>query len=169
MQSINLQRVFNEYSKKFKRGDYNLETIESLVNDIRFSIPELTKEEVILLLDIPISVLKHDVDIEDLKNWQKQNSEYFSGNMCLENEAFVKKLQKKFGNGDFYIEDIIEIAAFVKDNYEKLVKKYETGIEIILRNVEVTFRDVKLINGSNFSESGNIFAKYIDKAINHDW
>jgi hypothetical protein len=169
MQSIELQRVFNEYSKKFKSDNYNLETIENLVDDIRFSIPKLTKYEIKLLLDIPISVLKHDVDIKDLKAWQRENSTYFSGNMCLENEEFVSNLQEKFLDGDFYLEDIIDIAVFVKDNYETLAKKHGRALEIILRNVECTLRDVTLINISNFNASGNIFAKYIDKAINHDW
>ena len=169
MQNLNLQRVFNEYSKKFKSDDFNLGTIEKLVDDIRFSIPELTKDELNLLLEIPIDVLKHDVDLIDLKNWQKENSEYFSGNMYLKDDEFISNLNVKFSSGDFYLEDIIEIAVYVKDNYEKLTEKYGSSLEIILRNVEVTFRDVKLINVDNFNASGNIFAKHIDKAIARDW
>ncbi|MBU3112110.1 hypothetical protein [Clostridium lacusfryxellense] len=165
MRSLTLKKRFLKISNKFKTGDFNLSTVATIIDEIRFSMGELTSDEVELLLEIPISVLKLDVDLNDKSIWCQENLDYFSGNLCIEDD-FVMDLRKKVLDGKCEINDMMGSLEYVKNNYNKLRTRHGRNIELILRNPEVTIReDCKLINEDEFSNRGGLFAKYVDKAI----
>ncbi|HEY8804808.1 MAG TPA: hypothetical protein VIM42_06830 [Clostridium sp.] len=166
MNELTLKRRFLKISNKFRTGDFNLSTIAMIIDEIRFSVGELTSDEVKLLLEIPMSVLKHDVDLNDESHWSKENMDYFGGNLCIEDE-FVMDLRKKVLKGHCGFNDMWSSLEYVKNNYNKLITKHGRNIELILRNPEVTIReDCKIVNEDEFRNSGEIFAQYVDKAIN---
>ncbi len=170
--NIDLQRTFNEYSKIFISGEYDVNTISSLLDDIKYGIPELTSEEFNLLMQVPLSVLRSDLwisDINKLNQWQGKIGDYFAGNMyCIKKEDFAIDLIKKFKDRDFDLKDIVGLAEFVMENYDSLSQKYPDHLKYVLSNVEVTINheDVSLLKEKNFYSSGNIFAAYLNKAIN---
>lgn len=162
------KRRFQKISNKFKIGDFNLNTIAIIIDDIRFSVGELNSDEVKLLLEIPISVLKLDVDLNDESQWSKENMDYFAGNLCIEDE-FVMDLRKKVLEGHYGINDMLRSLEYVKDNYNSLINRHGRSIELILRNPEVTLReDCKLLKGKEgeFRNSGKLFAQCVENAIN---
>lgn len=168
MKDISLKRTFNPLSKNFKQDSFDLGTVARLVEEIRDVIPNLTKNEFELLMDIPLSVLKMDVDLKNEKTWAKENSEYFCGCISLLNDdSYFNCLKLKFEKSEFELKDIYKLAEYIRNNYEELIKKYGRRLEPALRIIDVTIReDVELINNDNFYASGNIFGEYIDKAIN---
>lgn len=166
MENIKLQREFNEISKKFNNNDFDLGTIADLVDTIRRNITELTEEEIEFLLEIPITLLTQAVTVKDLAKWQKENSKYFSHNMFSEGDEIIDGLKIKFQSENYSLDDIWLIAIYVRDNFTSLMKEQGKIIEYPLRNVAVTFRHhVELINKDDLYASGNMFSRYIDKAI----
>ena len=166
MNKLSLKNRFLKVGNKFKIGDFNLTTIASIIDEIRYSVGELTSDEVTLLLEIPISVLKVDVDLSDEILWRNENMDYFAGNLCIEDD-FGMELRKKVLEGNCDINDMSLSLEYVKDNYNRLINRHGRNIELILRNPEVTLReDCRIINEDKFISKGALFAKYIDKAIN---
>lgn len=165
---LTLKRRLFKISNQFKKGDFNLGTISTLLEELSFSLGGLNTDEVKLLLEIPISVLKVDADLKDKSHWCEKNKEYFAGNLCLHKEdEFVLSLRKNILKGDYSINDMWHSLEYVKDNYDELIDKHGTNIELILRSPNVTIRDdCKLVNEDQFISSGELFAKYVDKAIN---
>ncbi|MBU3180042.1 hypothetical protein [Clostridium psychrophilum] len=160
-----LKRRFLKISNKFRTGDFNLSTVAVIIDEIRFSLGELTSGEVRLLLEIPINVLKFDVDLNDESNWSKENMDYFASNLCIEDE-FVMKLRKKVLNGQSGINDMWSSLEYVKNNYNQLTNKHGRNIELILRNPEITIReDCKIVNEDEFKNNGELFAQYIENAV----
>ena len=169
---IEEKKIFNVYKKKFLSSEYDLNTIVCLIDDIRHSIRKLNYREFRKLIEIPISVAKQDIDYKDSKLWVEEyepsHREYFRGNIYpLKEYEFFNQIYKKSENEMFHIEDFIEIAEYIKDNFDKLSKS-EIGlhIECPLRNLEVAIEECKVINKESFNLNGDIFAKYIDDAIN---
>lgn len=166
MNSLTLKRRFLKISNKFRTGSFNLGAVSGIIDEIRFSIGELTSDEVELLLEIPISVLKLDVDLNDEDIWCEENIDYFAGNLCIEDE-FVMDLRKRVLEGQCSINDMWGSLEYVKNNYNKLRNRHGRNIELILRNPEITIReDCKIVNEEEFRNSGELFAQYVDKAIN---
>ena len=165
MNSLTLKRRFSKISNKFKKGNFDLNTVAGIIDEIRFSIGELTSDEVELLLEIPISVLKLNVDLNDKSTWYQENLDYFAGNLCIEDD-FVMDLRKKVLEGKCGIDDMWDSLEYVKNNYNKLRTRHGRNIELILRNPEVTIReDCKIINEDEFRNNGELFAQYVEKAI----
>lgn len=165
--NFDCKRRFNTIRKDFMSENYNIDTISWLVCEIRDMIAGLTKEEFSHLIEIPRSVLYTDMDIftKDYPTWQKENSRYFFGNVECFNEKFFVDLTKKFLKEEYYITDIVKIIDYVRDNFDEMKKAHGRGMEIPLRNVEVTLRDATLINEKNFMANGDLFASAISKAI----
>lgn len=163
MSVMQMERDLNSISKLFKLGEFDLQTVSNLVVYIRQYRHLLTAEQAALLLEIPIDILKNDVELIKPNKWQIDNADYFGGNIIWVSTEYFDELKKKFYSADFELEDIIDIAEHVKNDYENL----SSASEFLLRNVEVVIRDdLNLVSYSNFKDSGEIFAKYIDKAIN---
>ncbi len=157
-----MRRDFHLISEEFKTENFTLQTVSRLIEQIRLYKNNLTKEQAVLLLEIPISILENDVEIMGSGRWSKTNGHYFSGNITWVNSDYFTKLKEKFASCKFGLEDIIDLARQVRDNFEEL----SSASDFLLRNVEVTLRDdVKLIAGSTFEKSGKVFAENIDKAI----
>lgn len=162
MSVIQMERDLNSISRLFKSGEYDLQTISKLVVYIRKYRNLLTPDQAALLLEIPINILKNDVELKSPNKWQKDNAEYFGGNITWVKTEYFNELRKKFFSANFELDDIIDIAEHVKDDYENLSR----ASEFLLRNVEVAIRDdVNVLRYSDFKDSGAVFAKYIDKAI----
>lgn len=159
-----MQRQFNFISRSFKSGKFSLQTIKELIYYTRAYKNVLTNDQVAILLSIPINVLEYDVYLKNPQKWQEERGEYFAGNIVLSmvGTGYLSKLKKRFSEGKFELEDIISIARHVKKDYLKLLE----ASEYLLRNVEVTIRDdVDLLNYSTFTNCGDVFARYVDKAI----
>ena len=166
MKDLTLKRRFLKINNQFRTGNFNLSTIAAIIDEIRFSIGQLTCEEVKLLLEIPINVLKLDVCLTNETLWRQENMDYFAGNLCLEDE-FVMHLRKKILEGKCDINDMLISLEYVKNNYNKLLNRHGRNIELILRNPEVTLsEDCKIVNEDEFGNNGELFAQYVDKAIN---
>lgn len=161
------KRRFNTIRKDFLSGDYNIETIEWLVDEIRDMISDLSKEEFSLLIEIPRSVLYSDMEIfsKDYPKWQKEHRRYFLGNVECFKEKFFVDLTKKILNEEYYITDMIKTIDYIKDNFNEMRNVHGRAMEIPLRNVEVTIRDARLINEKNLMANGDLFADIISKAI----
>lgn len=166
MNKLSIKNRFLKVGNKFRTGDFNLITIATIIDEIRYSLGELTSDEVRLLLEIPISVLKVDVDLSDDSLWCQENMDYFAGNLCIEDD-FGMDLRKKVLEGNCDINDMLRSLEYVKDNYNSLINRHGRNVELILRNPEVTLReDCKIVDEDKFRSKGELFAKYIDKAIN---
>jgi len=164
MKDLTTKRKFFNISNQFKKGDFDLGTISTLLEELSYS--GLTSDEVKLLLEVPISVLKVDVYLKDESHWREDNKEYFSGNLCDKKDEFVINLRKNVVKGNYSIKDMCDSLEYVKDNYDELVEK-GTNIELILRSPNVTIReDCKIFDETQFISSGELFAQYVDKAIN---
>ena len=162
MSVMDMERDLNSISKLFKLGEFNLQTISNLVVYIREHRRLLTPEQAALLLEIPINVLKNDVELKKPAKWKIDNADYFGGNITWVSTKYFDELKKKFYSANFELGDIIDIAEHVKNDYDNL----SSASEFLLRNVEVVIRDdVDLTSYSNFHDSGAVFSKYIDKAI----
>ena len=165
MKDLTLKRRFLKINNQFRTGNFDLGTIASIIDEIRFSIGDLTCDEVKLLLEIPISVLKLDVVLNNESLWCQDNMDYFAGNLCIEDD-FVMHLRKKILEGQCDINDMCCSLEYVKNNYNKLIHRHGRNIELILRNPEVTIsEDCKIVNEDEFRSNGELFAKYVDKAI----
>lgn len=161
------KRRFNTIRKDFLKGAYNIQTIEWVVDEIRDMITDLSKEEFSLLIEIPRSVLYTDMEVlsKDYPTWQKEHSRYFVGNVECFKEQFFVELTEKFSKKEYWINDIINIIDYTRDNFDELKKNHGRGIEVPLRNVEVTIRSATLINEKNLMANGDLFADIISKAI----
>lgn len=161
------KRRFNTIKKDFLKGDYNIDTISCFVSQIRDMIAGLTKEEFSLLIEIPRSVLYTDMDIfyKDYPNWQNENAEYFLGNVECFKESFFVDLSKKISKKDYYIDDMIGIIDYIKEDFNNMKKAHGRIMEIPLRNVEITLRKATLIGEKNLMANGDLFADIISKAI----
>lgn len=163
--NLETKKTFNTIRKDFIKGDYSLDTLELMVEEIRESICELNKNEFKELISIPLSVLKQGVYITNYKEWQKENSQYFIGNLYKFDEKFFLNLKNKIYDLDYHIEDMIDTVDYISQNFNELILKYGRAVEIPLRNVEVTFRDIILIDKKQFMNNGDLFAKTIGNSI----
>lgn len=168
---IEEKKTFNVY-KKILSGKYNLNTIVCLIYDIRNSIKKLSYREFRKLIEIPISVARQDIDYKDSDQWIKEyetsHRSYFRGNIYpLKEYEFFNEVYEKSETEIFHIEDFIEIAEYIKVNFDKLFTS-EIGpyIECPLRNLEVSMSECKVRDNDSFNLNGDIFEKYIDDAIN---
>ena len=166
MNKLSLRNRFLKVGNKFRTGDFNLITVATIIDEIRYSVGELTSNEVRVLLEIPISVLKDDVSLKNEVLWCRENKDYFAGNLCIEDD-FGMDLRKKVLECSCDISDMLQSLEYVKDNYNRLINRHGRNIELILRNPEVTLReDCIIVNEDKFRSKGELFSKYIDKAVN---
>lgn len=169
---IEEKKVFNVYKKKFLSGEYDLNTIVCLLADIRHSMTRLNHREFRKLIEIPVSVAMQDVMYNDDKFWieefEPNHRSYFKGNLypLREYEVF-SEIYNMDDELPFHIEDFVCIAEHIKENFDKLSKsKLATLLECPLRNLEVCIGECRIFNKDNFYMNGDIFAKYIEDAIN---
>lgn len=91
---------------------------------------------------------------ENVSTWSSKNAAYFSGNYAQE------PLHSSFKSGDFKLDIMVKCLNEIISDNGKLNSDFH------LRNPEVTLRDeVKVKEGSNFKESGRIYARIMDKAF----
>ena len=150
MNDLSAVRDFDVIRKNFESGNFSLQTITELIIKIREHRYKLSDKEASGLLEIPVNVLKNDVELVNENTWKNQNSGYFSGNMTAKYDAYVCEMREKIERKEFSFEDIVELTMYVKDNFKEL----KGDVDFILRNPEVTIRDdVRLYPYSNFKES----------------
>lgn len=159
---LQLKKDFNELAKKFETNKFDLKTVSQLIELVRLYKQELSANSARILLEVPLNVIKYDVELKDKETWVNSNREYFSNNIIVEDKDFKKKWRQKFSNDDYDTQDIFELAKIVSEDFEK----YRYSCEYLLRLIEVTIRDdVNLFDDSNFYKSGKIFSSHIIKAI----
>lgn len=133
----------------------------AICEDIRMYRKYLTNKEKEELLQILIYVLDNMCKIKGSeKIWAKNNSEYFSGNMCGRDEL-CDKYKLKFNSCCFKLEDISQLAKDIAQNEE-----YYNN-DFYLRNVEVTLRDDVKITKSLLKKEGYLLADKLEKIINN--
>ncbi len=162
MNDMTMERDFNVFKEDFLNGDFDLNTIVELIIKVRHYRNKLTSEQAAILLEIPLNVLENDVELKNNGDWQRRNSDHFSGNMGA-NIDYIKELRDKIMSNNYELNDIYDLTKYVQENFASL----SGSVEYLLRNAEVTIRnDVNLYSYSNFNKSGKVFAKYIEKALN---
>lgn len=162
MSNLSIVRDFFILKESFENGDFSLQTVSDLIVTIRTHHSKLTNEQANLLLEIPLNVLKNDVELKNSISWQESRRGYFLGNMNTDDTDFVKNLKEKVASASFNLEDIFSLIKYVQDNFEEL----STSVDFLLRNAEVTIRDdVRLYSSSTFNNSGKAFARCIDRAF----
>lgn len=156
--NLETKREFNEIAVAFKEDKFNCKTVSELVRLTREYKKDITNEEAKALLEIPLGVLKNDVELINPKKWSSEQGGYFAGNITWVDDAFKAKWKSVFTDYDFSLEDIYNLSKIVSDDFEK----YRSASEFLLRNAEVTLRDdVKIKKTSNFSKSGQVFYSHI--------
>lgn len=157
------KRLFYDIAQKFKDNEYSISTVSEIITTLRENKDEITDLEAEKLLEIPINILKNDVDIQDEKNWANDNASYFGSNVTWVDSNFQEKWKNKFYSKNFQLSDVIELTEIVKNNF----KKYRDASEFLLRNAEVTLRDdVVLKSHSSFKRHGDFFYEEIKNLIN---
>ncbi|WP_322904796.1 hypothetical protein [Paenibacillus campi] len=161
MQNLSMLRNFNELYEDFQNGQFDLVTVSNILVSIRKYENDLTHEQIKLLLNIPINIMEHDVEISNYSEFMEFGG-YFSGNITSQDDEILNKFKEKFRLKQYDLQDIISLTKYVQDNIELI----DSDIELILRNPEVTIRDdIKLLEYSNFKKSGRVFAKQIKEAV----
>ncbi|MCA1028854.1 hypothetical protein [Cytobacillus kochii] len=162
MSDLSMVRDFFIIKEAFENGDFSLQTVSELIITIRRYRDELTSEQAVLLLEIPLNVLENDVELKEDGLWQKSNRDYFSGNMNVHDSDYIKELKERITLASFGLEDISDLTKYIQGNFKEL----SMSVEFLLRNVEVTIRDdVKLNAHSTFNKSGKAFAHYIERSF----
>jgi hypothetical protein len=164
MQKLQTIRELNDIKIIFNNNEHDLQTISHLITIIRGNKYNLGKENIRKLLEIPLDVLEHDVELKKESEFIKFGS-YFSGNIRTSNDMSILKFKDIFENHEHTLQDIVD---FTKAIYNRINvdEKMIYEIEFLLRNPEVVIRDdINLYRYSNFNKSGSIFALYIDNVI----
>ena len=151
---LETRRLFFNIAQKFQQNNYTISTVSKIIVILRKNKGQITDLEAKRLLEIPINILKNDVEVINKEKWINENSSYFAGNVTCVGNAFQQKWGKKFYNGDFDLSDIIELTEIVKNNFGN----YRGASEYLLRNAEATLRDdVILKSYSTFLKDGIFF------------
>ena len=157
---LRMKRDFNLISVAFRSGEFNLETLAKLIEQIRDAKQILSKEQAEMLLEVPIDVLESDVALRAPESFARENSEYFYGNM---RHLHINDVDAKFKLARYDLDDIRSLTAHIQTDFCAL----RDHVEYLLRIPEVTLRDhVKLKEDSSYLKSGRVFADQIDKAMN---
>jgi hypothetical protein len=159
--------VFYKITNEFRCQKHSLNTFVSLVEEIRSNINNMNQTQIQGALDSVIFVLRSSKLKEPLK-WSKKNNEYFSGNIIVKSDKdkFLIDLKNKFGSGNYSLSDIVGLAEFVRDYYDRLKEQRGSQVELLLRNVEVTLRDdIEVKDEMDFYKNGIMFACDIEDSL----
>ncbi|GAA0076294.1 hypothetical protein UT300005_06720 [Clostridium sp. CTA-5] len=156
------KKRFNNIKREFISGDYDLQTIRWLVAEIRNTIWDIDKEEFEKLINIPISILKQDVCIEDYELWQKENKNYLLKNLSNFKEKYFLDLKAKIYQEKYSIKDMLETLEYINENFNELKEKYHGEIEIPLRNIEIVFKNLKLLKEEELILNKELFVQRIE-------
>lgn len=151
---LQTQIKFSNIYSKFCNEEHTPTDVGKLIETIRYNKHSISDTATQLLLQIPLCVLKDQVEIKNSTDWAKQNGEYFAGNYADE------PLHSRFNSKDFDLNIMVECLNEIISDPEKLHSDFH------MRNPEVTLRDDAVIKEySNFKESGRLFARMMDKAF----
>lgn len=159
--------VFYKIINEFRCQKHSLNTFVSLVEEIRNNVNNLNQTQIQGVLDNVAYVLENS-RLKDPTLWSKKNSEYFSGNIIIKSDKdnFLIKTKDKFDSGKYELRDIKGLAVFVRDYYDRLFEQRGTGVELLLRNIEVTLRDDIEVNDEiDFYNNGIKFACDIEDSL----
>lgn len=152
---LQTQVEFAGVYSKLQNETHTAEDISEIIEIIRINKGDISDEAKILLLQIPLCVLNKHVEIEDESAWSEENGSYFAGNWK------EQPLHGTFMSKSFDLSAIAESLQQIMSDTKLLNSDFH------LRNAEVTLRDdVTIKPYSNFKESGNFFARQMDKAFN---
>lgn len=162
MSKLQTIRNFQPIKEAFESGSYDLGTVATLLSEIRANRNNLSGRQAMMLLEIPLNVLKEDVQLKTRESWAMENRTYFSGNMNSTGDAYLDQLKQTFESGVFKLQEIYDLTAYVRANFISL----DGRVEFLLRNAESTLSfDAQLMKGSTFYDTGRAFAKHIEIAL----
>lgn len=151
---LQTQIKFANIYSKFYNEEHTPSDIGRLIEILRENKKSISDESKKLLLQIPLCVLEHQVQITNINDWANQNGHYFAGNYAQE------PLHSRFESNNFDLSIIVECLK------EVIADSLKLNSDFHLRNPEVTLQhDVSVKDYSNFKESGKIFAHIMDKAF----
>lgn len=162
-ESFRMMRDLNDICQEFRSGKYDLEIVWTLISYLErdFGYAHCSNHEQFdALLQIPIDVMQHDVEVRDMRRFQDEGT-YFSSNVTPEKTEFLSQLKAKLKSCNFKLKDIVDLTEEVRDHYLEVDK-----VTFLLRIPEVVIRDhVQLKVDSKFLSSGKIFAMHIEKVM----
>ncbi len=160
---LQARRVFYKIAIAFRDGVFDIKTVSQIVENVRHMQRYLTDMEAKELLEIPFNVLKNDVHLKNDTTWVKDNSSYFSDNICVKEKEFEELWRRKFKVGDFNLPDITKLCEFIKNDFNKYGRN-----DYLLRNMEVTLRNgVEINESSDFNQSGEVFWQHMKTILNN--
>ena len=118
------------------------------------------------LINIPITILKQDACIEEYELWEKENKDYILKNLSHFEEKYFLDLKAKIYSEKYSINDMIETLEYINENFNELKEKYHGGIEIPLRNIEIVFKNLKLLKEDEFISNKKLFIQPIEDILN---
>lgn len=150
---LNTQIKFASIYSKFSNETHSCNDIAEIICKIRESSNYISNDAKFLLLQIPLVVLKNQVELKDEIEWAHRNADYFSGNYNKE------PYHSLFKSGKFDLNVMTEFLESIMNDTNSLNSDFH------LRNPEVTLRDDVVIKYSNFKESGKIYMQIMNKAF----
>jgi len=162
--SIHVKRELSKLEKNFRSGKFELQTIASMVTDIReWAFSDLTDQQISALLEIPFDVLQNDVTlIEDEKKWANEQGYFFHDKAAGIYDDDVIELRFRFKKSEFGYSDILYLLDYVRTYIADL----GLDIDFLLRIPEVVLRDdVALKSAEDFTDGGAIFADKVAEVL----
>ncbi|MCM1186671.1 MAG: hypothetical protein NC251_01780 [Lachnoclostridium sp.] len=152
---LQTQIKFANIYSKFYNEEHTPADVGKLIEILRQNKQSISDESKKLLLQIPLCVLKNQVEVKNVTDWASQNGHYFAGNYAQE------PLHSRFESNNFDLNIMVDCLNEIISDSTKLHSDFH------LRNPEVTLQhDVSIKNYSNFKESGKLFAHIMEKAFN---
>ena len=150
------QTKFATIYSHFCNEIHTLRDIGNLITQIRASRHKISDEAKKCMLEIPLTVLKEQVELNtDISSWTSSEGSYFAGN-CVHNAKYKSIFENRTFNLDTMVvllEDIMNDPAMLNSDF-------------YLRNPEVTIhRFVSVKEFSNFENSGLLFAHVMEEAF----
>ncbi|NFG61386.1 MULTISPECIES: hypothetical protein [unclassified Clostridium] len=163
---ISTKKRFNKIGDKFTKSDYDLSTIRWVISEVRNTIWDMNQAEFKKLISIPRSILKEDVYIKDYEVWQKENKDYLLENLSDFKEEYFIELKGKIYSEKYSVRDMLETIDYMIDNFDDLQENHSGNMEMLLRNIELGFRKLKLSNEKEIISNRELFSKYIENVVN---
>ena len=168
--SLRTIRKISEISQEFETGKFDLHTVARLISVIADSYRALSGEQLESLLQIPLDLLEHDVELTDPMHWSTQRAHNFAADILVDqcgqdaiHEGKMAEMRKKFESGCFNLSDVWDLTSYVQENHDKL----GIAVESALRIIEYTFLydDIACREHSKYMCSGRAFAIHINKTM----
>ena len=150
------QTKFAVIYSHFYNETHSLEDIGNLIIQIRASHHKMSDEAKKCMLEIPLTVLKEQVELNtDISSWTSSEGPYFAGN-CVHNA----KYKSIFESRTFNLDTMVALLEDIMDDPDML------NSDFYLRNPEVTLLHfVSVKEFSNFENCGLLFAHVMEEAF----